>query len=145
MQITFELSSPSDRALVRDLLDKAEREASGSGHTAESGDGGDVERQVREMFERQPYGDIRHRLVRMIAEASPASVSKTDVYAAANELSPGKNPSLILGGLHSSLERSWRSVGGRGMFFDTSLTSFNMSPRVAKATLAVLDALEGNR
>src|SRR4051794_20602837 len=130
MQITFELSSPSDRALVRGLLDQAEQEGSAQGHSDESAD---VASQVRAMFDRQPYGETRHRLVRMIAEASPAAASKSVIYSAAIELKPGKNPSLILGGLHSSLERSWRSVGGQGMFFDTTASGFMMRPNVAEA------------
>ena len=134
MQVTFDLDNPNDRARVRKLLDEADRVPS-----ADALDQRALERQVRELLQGEQYGDTRRRLVRLIATASPRTISKEQVYRAAAEINAGRTQNLAVGGLHSSLERSWKRVGGVGKFFETSSAGFTMRPEIASTVLKVLD------
>jgi hypothetical protein len=96
----------------------------------------------RELLDADEYGRTRLQIVRAIAEASPKPSPREAVYGVAEEISPDKDPGRVVGGLHKSLETSWKRLGGPGVFFRTQRTGFVMDSDVAKAVLGVLGSKE---
>lgn len=137
VQITFDLDNPDDRRRVRRLIDEIERTDSmrstvvrGAATSQENQDEGDEQR-VRELLE--DYGETRRDFVRAVAKAAPNEVTKESIYG--ND----ENQFRSVGGVRSSLERSWRRLGGDGEFIETTRNGFRMRARLAALCLKVLD------
>lgn len=142
MQVTFDLDNPFDRARVRKLIDDVESVSNG-GATEKAqialAKPADLERRVRELLEGKHYGRTRRTLARLVAAASPRAVSRDGIYEAMAAIRSDRNQSLAVGGAHSSLERSWKRLGGDGKFFETTSNGFTMRREVAAVVLKVLD------
>ncbi|MCU1372361.1 MAG: hypothetical protein JWO77_3555 [Ilumatobacteraceae bacterium] len=81
------------------------------------------------------YGSGRLNYVRLIAERAPERVPVDEVVALFD------SPKAI-GGTHSSIERSWRSSGGSGMFIETDRHGDSrMDANLAAIALEVLAEL----
>lgn len=141
MQVSFDLDNPIDRARVRKLLDDADRGASARPSVAaEHATEREIEPRVRELLE--GYGRTRRVLARLVAEASPKTISKEEIYDAMAAIDPERDQSQAVGGAHSSMERSWKRVGGPGKFFVTSTSGFTMRPDIAALVRKVLNEWE---
>lgn len=141
MQITFDLDNPIDRDRVRKLLDDADRRAvSRPAVSIEHASDNELEPRIRELLE--GYGPTRRVLARLVAEASPNTISKDEIYEAMAKIEPKRDQSQAVGGAHSSLERSWKRVGGPGKFFETTSSGFTMRRDIARLVRKVLDEWE---
>jgi hypothetical protein len=134
MMVTFDLDNPTDRSRVKKLIDDVNK----TGEVESDQDQDQDQHRIREMFADATYGPTRLRLVRMIAQASPGTIAKSDLYRVAAEINPNRTQYLAVGGLHASLNRSWRRLGGQGKFFTTSASGFTMRPEVATMVLDIL-------
>lgn len=125
ISITLNPNNPSDLAEARALLDRLEGTATGS--TPDD----DVRQQVTAII--RGYGKGRLDYLRAVAEASPGRASYDDVAKLF------ENPKGI-GGTHSSIEKSWRAMGGSGKFIDTDRNGDSlMDPALAEIVLELLD------
>jgi hypothetical protein len=91
----------------------------------------------RELLDSSEYGGTRLQIVQAIAEGSPL-VRREEIYGLAMKISPDKDPGRVVGGLHKSLETSWKRLGGPGVFFSTTKAGFWMDRATADAVLSVL-------
>ena len=85
--------------------------------------------------------ETRRVLVGRIAAVSPHLLPKADLYRASLEIAPDNQPSSVIGGLHSSLERVWKNHGGRdafGPFFVTTRRGFTMNGDIGAAVRRAL-------
>lgn len=132
--ITFNPSDPRDVALAAEHVARfADTPAQLPAATAtEPKDGAKLLRDRVTALVRG-YGEGRHRYLRLIASASPEPARYADIEALFD------SPKAI-GGTHSSIERSWRSMGAEGAIIDTDMHgNSRMDPAIARVVLAVLE------
>jgi hypothetical protein len=125
--VTVDPDDPADLARAQRLL---ERLGVPPSTTPEE----DLRERVRSIL--RGYGTGRLSYVKTIAEASPTRVPVDRLLALF------ESPKAI-GGTHSSIERSWRALGGTGMFIDTDRQgNSRMEPALAQVALEVLTEIE---